>query len=245
MPSASSTGNRSVSNESPRGTTTLSKGKSPTISWAELAKEMREHIRNSPVLTFIRSRFTNIAGPNSVQEVHGNGSSSLETVTGDALLETLGSDEVVDTFVQNDGFGKVALKPGQGEEPLIPGTEKPLRVSTRVRKQTDLLNIRELGNVLSQTDAKTGSKKENDSLIDSTTSDASAISKTDVASAGPAPSSQQPTHDWLPRVSTSTTSQGQKDEQFQHLHQTPHDLHAPISNHDSTQPHNQTSIQKE
>jgi len=82
---------------------------------------MREHIRKSPDLTFIRSGLTSIAGPNSVQEVHGNGSNSLEAVTGDALLETLGSDEDVGTFVENYGycFGEVAFKPGQGDKPLI------------------------------------------------------------------------------------------------------------------------------
>ena len=120
-------------NDSPGGTSTSSKGKSPTTPPPEWAKVMSKHIRKSPDLNFIRSGFTSVSGLNSVKEVHGNGFNSLETVTGDLLLENRGSDEVVGTFVENDGLGKVALKPGQDEEPLIHGVVQSLREKLEVR----------------------------------------------------------------------------------------------------------------
>jgi len=183
MPSTSSTGNGSVSNVSPGGTSNSSKGKSPITLFAELVKNAKDHIKQSHVGKFFSSRSTSSVEPNSVQEVYRNGSSSLETVTGDALLEIRETDEVVDTFVENDGLCEAAFNPGQGEEPLIPDVDEPRRVSTRVRKPTDPFNVCELGNVSSQTVAKTGSKKENDSLTVPKTAVASAIGKTVVASA--------------------------------------------------------------
>ena len=185
MPSTSSTGNGSVSNVSPGGTSNSSKGKSPITLFAEFVKNAKDHIKQSPVGKFFSSRSTSSVEPNSVQEVYRNGSSSLETVTGDALLEIRETDEVVDIFVENDGLCKAAFNPGQVEEPLIPGVDQPLRVSTRVRKPTDPFNVCELGNVSSQTVAKTGSKKENDSLTVPKTAVASAIGKTVVPTSIP------------------------------------------------------------
>ena len=185
MPSTSSTGNGSVSNVSPGGTSNSSKGKSHITLLAELVKNVKEQVKQSPVGKFFSSRSTSSVEPNSVQEVYRNGSSSLETVTGNALLEIRETDEVVDTFVEIDGLCEAAFNPGQGEEPLIPDVDEPRRVSTRVRKQTDSFNVCELGNVSSQTVAKTGSKKENDSLTVPKTAVASAIGKTVVPTSIP------------------------------------------------------------